>query len=259
MRQLTVYTPWSADDMATRWDRNYPLLITGCPRSGTRWLWEVLRAHGLDLGHEYFRPGGVVSSLHTGRGRLDSGIVDGSEYTRYTAGAGTNYGTVIHLMRDTLSCISSLRTMSRNMWQFALDNCPPLEDYELPDDRAHGFDDPVRIRFAMAFNLAWNLKVQNQWARPLIYKLEDLTTDRRVWNRLCEAVGVIPRGELYDSETRCPSRLWKGEAVHSKVHLYKTKLTWDDLMSVDDHLCGMLLQHAKKAGYLKENDDARTE
>ena len=36
------------------------LLVIGCGRSGTKWFSELLKDHGLDIGHEHMGNDGVV-------------------------------------------------------------------------------------------------------------------------------------------------------------------------------------------------------
>jgi hypothetical protein len=83
-------------------------LISGFPRSGTKYLAAALKASGLDVGHEEHGKDGIVSWCH---------IADG-----YLSWAGDifpeQFDQVLHVVRDPLKCISSAQTLRDETFEF---------------------------------------------------------------------------------------------------------------------------------------------
>lgn len=77
------------------------ILITGCPRSGTRYLSNVFNRVGLDVGHECVRFNGCSSGFYVG------------DFPTYPVGhkepvSSINWFYVIHIIRDPQKAVPSL-------------------------------------------------------------------------------------------------------------------------------------------------------
>lgn len=124
-------------------------LITGFPRSGTKYLATVLNAVGLDVGHEELRPDGTVSWPHIGQGFLTwTGQIE-----------KTNFDPVIHVVRDPLKAISSAQTLRDESF-----------DYMFKYSNHPG--GPRGLRWYMWAWLKWNDFIESRavWR----FKIEDL-------------------------------------------------------------------------------------
>lgn len=231
---------WTKRMEETSWDRPYSLLITGMPRSGTRWLAFQLRDKGLDVGHERFRPFGLVSSLHTGMGDCD-GV--------QCAGADTRYFHVAHLVRHPLKVISSCCTLTQTCQEYIKANLWGLPA-SIPDDVP--YFDKRRLQFWMMAYVGWNMKIQRTWRGAPVFRLEDLTTDAGAWNGLCHYIGLHP-------DESAPSASDDTDRANSKLHLYRQPLTWDELADADGAGLSIVVKFTKKLGYEDAAEAKRTQ
>jgi hypothetical protein len=110
-------------------------LITGCGRSATSYTAAVLRAAGLDVGHEGPGADGAVSSLWA---------VRDSTYPAWHAQGRPQFGTVLHQVRHPLPTIGSLTT--------ALDSSLRWDARHIELDLRQG-----RVLVAAQYWLNWNL------------------------------------------------------------------------------------------------------
>lgn len=125
------------------------LLVTGCPRSGTRSTSTALRAGGLDIPHERIGKDGSVCWFYATRS---------SHYPWRVPVPDRGWDRIFHQVRDPLQTIASLTTISQVSWDW-------IEQYvALP------IHHPLVDRCAR-FWLSWNERVERiaQWQ----YRVED--------------------------------------------------------------------------------------
>lgn len=95
-------------------------LVTGTGRSGSLYTARVLRAAGLDVGHEEAGKDGAVSSLW---------LHDVEWYPGYHSQNRPSFDYVLLQTRHPLDCIGSLTTTSRESWRW-IDAHTPLGEIE---------------------------------------------------------------------------------------------------------------------------------
>lgn len=91
------------------------IIISACPRSGTKMISRVLNQCGLDVGHEYLGKDGIVSWRFLGDQEPNNSYLD-------------QFTGVMHQIRSPLSCISSLHTLNRNSWSYIRKVIPIIEN-----------------------------------------------------------------------------------------------------------------------------------
>jgi len=85
-------------------------LITGCGRSGTKYMAECLRLAGLDVGHERMGRDGAVSSIW---------CAPHPPYPKYhQQGLRPQFDVILHQVREPLATIASCTTGSDESWRF---------------------------------------------------------------------------------------------------------------------------------------------
>ena len=131
-----------------------PIVITGCPRSGTRFASHILRLNGLDVGHEKLGKDGISSWTLTA-GSLDSPCGPSFGHIRSRL---RNY-TVYHQVRHPLDVIASLHTITEGSWDFA---------FKTLNLRRR----PSTLYNAMSFWYYWNLRAANM--SSITYRVEDI-------------------------------------------------------------------------------------
>jgi len=140
-------------------------LITGCGRSGTKYITEVLRQCGLDVGHETLGKDGVVSSIWA--------VYDSYYPSYHHQGPRPHFDTVLHQVRHPLDTIGSLMTSSAESWYWNARHIPI---------------DPERwspLRKAEAYYWHWNHLVSHEAVYR--YRVEDLVD---CWPVVCAFVGL---------------------------------------------------------------------
>jgi hypothetical protein len=80
------------------------ILITGCGRSGTKYISKVFRRLGVKLGHEVLYEDGIVSTF--------SFLLDDLK----------TYSFILHQVRHPLNVISSCQTLKQSTWDFFDEN-----------------------------------------------------------------------------------------------------------------------------------------
>lgn len=91
------------------------VLVTGCGRSGTKWLADVLQSLGLDMKHEGEGKLGAVSWC------LAAGSLD---LPSWHGPVTTTDWLIFHLVREPLATIGSLTTMRRASYEWAARHVP---------------------------------------------------------------------------------------------------------------------------------------
>src|SRR5580698_4937223 len=137
-------------------------LITGCGRSGTKYISHVLSAAGLDVRHEIMGKDGVASWLLG----VDAESVPWGPRRR-----DFRFRTILHQIRHPLAVISSAQTFTQVSWGFI---CQHIR-CEL--------EEPLALRCAKYWRY-WNEQIEPEadWR----YRVEDVQV---IWNELCERTG----------------------------------------------------------------------
>ena len=139
-------------------------LITGCGRSGTLYAATVLRAAGLDVGHEAAGKDGAVSSHWA---------VDDVLYPTYhQQGPRPQFDVILHQVREPLATIASLTTSRADSWLWNVRHV----SIELLWST---------LRIAADYWLQWNRIAEEQ--AILTYRVENMAG---AWPRICEALSL---------------------------------------------------------------------
>lgn len=141
-----------AEDEAYLRDKKRLVLITGCSRSGTWYITEVLNFCGLKVDHERYADDGCVSWLMA---------VDALE-TPYGPGSlGLKFDHIFHQVRDPLATISSVYyTEHPPAWDFTHKYLPEISSSEPLLDQS------------VKFWIYWNRQAEKkaEWT----YRIEDI-------------------------------------------------------------------------------------
>ena len=153
----------SAADSVSKVPPSHRVLITGCGRSGTKYIAGVLQGLGLDVPHEDLGADGAA---------VWTMVVDSVTAPSGVGRRGLRFGTIIHQVRHPLRVIPSVTTFKRRSWAFIEQHidCPA--------------SDPPLIRAAKYWAL-WNERAERlaEWT----YRVEQLPA---VFDEFCRRVGV---------------------------------------------------------------------
>lgn len=162
------------------------LLITGCGRSGTKYVTHLLRRLGLDVPHERMGEDGIASW---------GMAVAADAVTWGVPASGYDFDHVFHQVREPRQVIASVTTFKPRSWAFICAHTPiPL-------------DDPILLR-AAKYWYYWNLEAEKiaRW-RYRIDNFQDvfeefcgrltLTPDRSVFAQVDADVNTRKRGRVF--------------------------------------------------------------
>jgi hypothetical protein len=129
------------------------LLITGCARSGTTYITEVLRHCGLNVLHEDNGEDGIVSWLMAAR---DFATPYGPAYYNF------RFKHIFHQVREPLKSMSSFTTEAQQAWKFVMKHTPQIKA-----------KDPMIVKCAKYWYY-WNKRAEAkaEWT----YRVEDMET-----------------------------------------------------------------------------------
>lgn len=154
------------------------IIITGCPRSGTKYISRVLQECGLDIGHDKVWGKDGISSWF------------------YAAREVPNNSVVVCQIRNPVNTIGSLQTIGSNAWEFF-------------DTHIHcGLDNELILRGMKAW-LYWNRLAMEK--AIFTYRIEDIENQ---WGRICELIGIDH--SLPDIDTNTNTRLGRYEPLSLK-------------------------------------------
>jgi hypothetical protein len=187
-------------------------LITGCGRSGTVYISCLLDELGADVPHETMGLDGIASWLLA----VDAGSAPWGPLRRMF-----QYRTVVHQVRHPLRAIASAQTFRPESWGYICGHIPC------------DMTEPLLLRCAKYWHY-WNLKAEQTAAWT--YRIEELP---RVFDRLCEAVGVLP-------DRSCLAAV--PADVNSRRDSYSA-ITWDHLAELDPELTRKIQAQAARYGY----------
>ena len=228
------------------------LLITGCGRSGTKYISSLLAGLGLDVPHEDLGKDGAASWPM---------VVDSDTAPWGVGRRGLRFGVTLHQVRHPLRVIPSVTTFKQKSWDFIAQyiDCPPT-------------DSPL-LRGAKYWCL-WNEKAEHlaEWT----YQLEQLPNH---FDEFCRRIGIPANRAVLDStSTRVNSRRGGGllkqvqrvfdrfglaprtklfDFLYSdKVSYVQTPFTWDELEKTAPGWSDRIREQARRYGYT-EADDAK--
>lgn len=146
------------------------LLITGCPRSGTRFVSSILGQSGIRAFHERMGRDGTVSCYFA----VDDWYYAGPHSTTERRSA-YEWTHIFHQVRHPLNCIASMAALDRpRFWHWT--------------QRHIGFDmeREGRLRYCTRFWLEWNTRVdalEPHWR----FQIES-----DFWPEMCDRLGIAP-------------------------------------------------------------------
>jgi len=224
------------------------ILITGCPRSGTKYIACLLEELGLDVRHEAMGRDGISSWCLA---------VPAAAVPWGPASAGRSFDIVLHQVRNPIDVIPSMSTLAEDSWRFAYDHTSARPD------------DPPLLRCAR-FWLDWNLHAEkiSQWR----YRIEELPD---LFDSFCQRVGApIDRAALRRVPPNVNTRAFAGVARLCKAACAKLNVeppvflrshfadraiyqrfctfSWETLRSQDQATCDRVIALAERYGYSQE-------
>jgi hypothetical protein len=159
-----VFLFFGASPLKALYPMTRNLLITGCARSGTGYISQVLTRAGLDIRHEQIGKDGTSAWV----------MVAPSEKTPWGPGRkNIRFIHIFHQVRDPLKTISSVfSTEPPASWQYIMEYVPQI----LPEDS--------KTVKAAKYWYYWNLKAAElaEWT----YRIEDI---REVWGEMQYRLG----------------------------------------------------------------------
>lgn len=222
------------------------ILITGCGRSGTRYVSYLLDLLGLDVGHEKMGRDGTASWYM---------VVPSHSPPFGPASTEYMFRTVLHQVRHPLAVIPSTLSFKERSWDYICENLG-LDRHQEP------------LRLGLSYWYHWNLKAGRLagWR----YKVEDMA---EIFPEFCSHVGVTPdKGVLQavapDINTRRHGRLyhfiqetcirtrWLGQAgkiMRGREHGSSSGapiVSWSDLARLDPVITRRARELARSYGYV---------
>ena len=221
------------------------LLITGCGRSGTKYITHLLRRLGLDVRHERMGRDGIASWGMA----VDAGAVAWGVPMRDFA-----FEQVFHQVRDPREVIASATTFKPDSWAFICAHTPiPL-------------DEPVLLR-AAKYWYYWNLEAEKiaHWRYRIdaFHQVFDefcarlhLTPDPCVLEQVPPDVNTRRRGRLFHLYEELCERLRLDASPVLKQRLSAARnpgenavLSWETLRTLDAELTEKIQAKALQYGY----------
>jgi len=231
-------------------NEHYKILVTGCGRSGTKYIASVLQSMGLDVPHEDLGKDGAASWCMA---------VDSVEAPWGRGRRGATFDAIFHQVRHPLKVIPSLSTFTPPSWEF-------IEKY-IPCPAS----DPTILR-AAKYYYYWNLEAEKiaQWR----YQVEEFP---EVFDEFCRRINMPVRREvLAENSTMINSRKTRpgmglvrrvldkfGIGQRSPIQniLYNQKasytgdeFTWEKLEEAAPGWSGRIREMSQRYGYTADDD-----
>jgi hypothetical protein len=222
------------------------VLITGCGRSGTKYITFVLRRLGLDVGHERMGDDGIASWCMAVNAESVAWGVSASRYS---------FEHVLHQVRHPLDAIASIATFKEPSWRFICAHAPIVAD------------EPVLLRSAKYW-YHWNLEAEKiaHWR----YAVEQLPEH---FEEFCERLQLQPKREALERVSHDVNTRKLGRAAHIHEELSErlridpnpllkrwlarpagnevlARPTWEDLAALDLALGRDIQDKAQEYGYV---------
>jgi hypothetical protein len=178
--------------------RQGKVIVVGCGRAGTKYMWLVLRSFGLDVGHEEWGADGQVG-FHAA-----VGLRGAAKHRTWRPDLEPSPDDVVlHQVREPLANMSSIQTFQDYSWEFVSRYTPIRMDWPLP----------VKC---MAYWYCWNLMAESH--AQYTYQVEHMAD---AWPDIRRLIGLPPGAQLPEETTTMR---------HRRGH---SKLTWDELKNAD--------------------------
>lgn len=210
-------------------------LITGCARSGTQFVQEVLRKNNLPVRHErevskpflaYFKDAlGLESPENRNKNNIIVSWAMAADSDRAAWGPPSNsyeFKHVFHQVRDPLKTINSAANEPEESWQFVRQFVPEIKD-----------EDSNLVRSAKYWYY-WNLLAEKkaEWT----YRVEDI--DLKI-GEMSERLGVPLTHEAIEKVPH-----------NQNTRHHQNSYTWDDLKAeLSPELYDNIVSMAKRYGY----------
>jgi hypothetical protein len=199
-------------------ENTYELLVTGCGRSGTTYISQLLTLSGLDIPHELMGEHGVASWYMA---------VDSKEAPHGPGAKGFHFKRVYHQVRHPLDVISSWRinipSADKKVWAFI---CSHISEISLSE--------PILVKCAKYWYY-WNLEAEKKahWR----YRIEDIDA---IFPFLCRNLGIEYSSEVLNMVPKDSNR-WAN---------YPDRVTWAELKAaLDPKDYRNITRMAKNYGY----------
>ena len=220
------------------------VLVTGCPRSGTRYTTLVLRRLGLDVGHERIGRDGVSSWALA---------VDAEQTPWGPSWGDVRFDVVLHQVRHPLDVIDSVETLRPASWKFVSEYAPLDPGQSFPIRGAllwcH-WNGAAETRAALTYRVEAIAE-----ALPLICEAIDVAHDPLAARDVPTDVNTRTRGRAFhlaeESLIRSgidPGNRLRGVLARSRVG-HRRQLTWSRLHESDPRLCERVRELATTYGY----------
>ena len=221
------------------------LLVTGCGRSGTKYMSVLLRRLGVDVRNESMGRDGVASWCMA---------VDSRDSAWGLASAGFSFDHVFHQVRHPLAVISSAHSFRDVSWQFICAHAPI------------SIVEPLTLRCAKYWYY-WNLAAERvaDWR----YRIEELPI---IFEDYCERLGLEPNWGILDGLSTEVNTRNRGRAFHIYQEIcvrlglkesaflrealstdtdtrQSSVVSWDGLRALDPVLCEHIQERALAYGY----------
>ena len=201
--------------------QEYHILITGCARSGTTYISQVLQKCGIDVLHEKMGSLGTVNWIMA----VPADYTPAAYDFTHCCVPGLNqykFKHIFHQVRDPLKSISSLAVDMTSTWNF-------IGGYIQEVDVAH----PTLIN-AARYWYYWNLHAEKiaEWT----YRIEDIDN---LWGEFCKRIEFkLDKNNL----KRVPRNTNTGRVTK--------RITWVDLKRIlEPELYQKIVKMAKRYGY----------
>lgn len=201
----------------------YSILITGNPRSGTKYVTKMLNNVALEVAHENIGRHGMVSCFMFLPPEISPEWVplhlkrDVNCYIRRKA---FKFENVFHAVRHPLNCITSMMTNVNRRHQEWMTEIGVLRGNE-------------RSRLERIMKMWHRTNHYAAQQTKLRYRIEDL---ENYWPTMMKCLGLKTK---YPGEIKRPYHSGKD----------KEPLTWDDLYAVDYSLTEEIRKQARRYGY----------
>lgn len=201
------------------------ILITGCARSGTKYIAQLLQNLGLDIQHEKMGRDGISSWWFAPKSHLRSKF---------------SFDKVFHQVRHPLHQIKScyqLGDRSGVMWRFIRDHAP-ISSKE------------SKLLQCAKYYYYWNTNIEKE--AEFIFKIEEID---KVFKKLCKLSGIKHDKEILKSTPRNVNRSFPKShnllTLNNIITHDKNKaLTWEELKSeIGDEWCNKVRTLASKYSY----------
>ncbi|MCE5315888.1 MAG: hypothetical protein LLG04_00815 [Parachlamydia sp.] len=189
------------------------VLVIGTPRSGTGYIWKVLRTCGIPVGHERDGDEGIVSWLFA---------VDSDNPAWGPKPVEYKFKHIFHQVRHPLKCIATMHLIVDRAWRYICREVPEIN-----------YNDPQLVRCAKMW-VYWNLKAEKK--AEMTYKVEAI---KSAFPEMSRRLGVrLDSDQMKRVSTK----------THSNEHDYV--VTWKDLHeALEPGFYKKLLDQAKRYGY----------